>query len=41
MSPPLKGGKLMAINDQVKFTWIGHGTWKVRTARGKDMLIDP
>jgi L-ascorbate metabolism protein UlaG (beta-lactamase superfamily) len=31
----------MAINDQVKFTWIGHGTWKVRTAAGKDMLIDP
>lgn len=31
----------MAINDQVKFTWVGHGTWKVRTAAGKDMLIDP
>jgi len=31
----------MAINDQVKFTWVGHGTWKVRTARGKEMLIDP
>ena len=31
----------MAINDQVKFMWLGHGTWKVRTARGKDMLIDP
>jgi L-ascorbate metabolism protein UlaG (beta-lactamase superfamily) len=31
----------MAINDQVKFTWVGHGTWKVRTASGKDMLIDP
>ena len=31
----------MAINDQVKFTWVGHGTWKVRTARGKDVLIDP
>jgi L-ascorbate metabolism protein UlaG (beta-lactamase superfamily) len=30
----------MAINDQVRFTWIGHGTWKVRTANGKDMLID-
>ena len=30
----------MAINDQVKFTWVGHGTWKVRTARGKEMLID-
>jgi L-ascorbate metabolism protein UlaG (beta-lactamase superfamily) len=31
----------MALNDQVRFTWIGHGTWKVRTATGKDMLIDP
>jgi L-ascorbate metabolism protein UlaG (beta-lactamase superfamily) len=31
----------MALNDQVKFTWVGHGTWKVRTARGKDVLIDP
>jgi L-ascorbate metabolism protein UlaG (beta-lactamase superfamily) len=30
----------MPINDQVKFTWLGHGTWKVRTARGKDLLID-
>ncbi|TMC09943.1 MAG: metal-dependent hydrolase [Chloroflexi bacterium] len=31
----------MALNDQVKFTWVGHGTWKVRTASGKDLLIDP
>jgi L-ascorbate metabolism protein UlaG (beta-lactamase superfamily) len=31
----------MAINDQVRFTWVGHGTWKVRTAAGKEMLIDP
>lgn len=31
----------MALNDQVRFTWVGHGTWKVRTAAGKDMLIDP
>jgi L-ascorbate metabolism protein UlaG (beta-lactamase superfamily) len=31
----------MAINDQVKFTWIGHGTWKARSAGGKDLLIDP
>ncbi len=31
----------MALNDQVKFTWVGHGTWKVRTAGGKDVLIDP
>ncbi len=30
----------MPINDQVKFTWLGHGTWKVRTARGKDLLMD-
>jgi L-ascorbate metabolism protein UlaG (beta-lactamase superfamily) len=31
----------MAINDQVSFTWVGHGTWKVRSAAGKDILIDP
>ena len=31
----------MPINDQVSFTWIGHGTWKVRSAAGKEILIDP
>ena len=31
----------MALNSQVSFTWIGHGTWKVRSAKGKDVLIDP
>jgi L-ascorbate metabolism protein UlaG (beta-lactamase superfamily) len=31
----------MALNDQVKFTWVGHGTWKARTAGGKELLIDP
>ena len=31
----------MAINDQVKFTWIGHGTWRARSANGKEVLIDP
>jgi L-ascorbate metabolism protein UlaG (beta-lactamase superfamily) len=31
----------MAINDQVRFTWVGHGTWKARSARGKEILIDP
>jgi L-ascorbate metabolism protein UlaG (beta-lactamase superfamily) len=30
----------MALNDQVTFTWLGHGTWKVRTAGGKDLLVD-
>lgn len=30
----------MALNDQVSFTWIGHGTWKVRSARGKELLLD-
>ncbi|MBO0703929.1 MAG: metal-dependent hydrolase [Candidatus Dormibacteraeota bacterium] len=30
----------MALNAQVSFTWIGHGTWKVRTAGGKDVLLD-
>ena len=31
----------MALNSDVKFTWVGHGTWKVRSARGKEILIDP
>ncbi|HKF75504.1 MAG TPA: metal-dependent hydrolase [Candidatus Dormibacteraeota bacterium] len=31
----------MGINDQVRFTWIGHGSWKVRTAGGKELVIDP
>ena len=31
----------MAIDDQVKFTWVGHGTWRVRSAGGKEILIDP
>jgi L-ascorbate metabolism protein UlaG (beta-lactamase superfamily) len=31
----------MGINDQVSFTWIGHGTWKARSARGKELLLDP
>jgi L-ascorbate metabolism protein UlaG (beta-lactamase superfamily) len=31
----------MAINDQVRFTWIGHGSWKIRSARGRDIVIDP
>ena len=31
----------MALNDQIEFTWIGHGTWRVRSAGGKEILIDP
>ena len=31
----------MALNSQVGFTWIGHGTWKVHSAKGKEVLIDP
>jgi L-ascorbate metabolism protein UlaG (beta-lactamase superfamily) len=31
----------MALNSEVSFTWIGHGTWKVRSARGKNVYIDP
>jgi L-ascorbate metabolism protein UlaG (beta-lactamase superfamily) len=30
----------MALNPEVSFTWLGHGTWKVRSAKGKDILID-
>lgn len=31
----------MALNADVSFTWIGHGTWKARSAKGKEVLIDP
>jgi L-ascorbate metabolism protein UlaG (beta-lactamase superfamily) len=31
----------MSLNAEVSFTWIGHGTWKARSAKGKDILIDP
>lgn len=31
----------MALNGDVSFTWIGHGTWKARSAKGKEILIDP
>ena len=31
----------MALNPDVSFTWVGHGTWKVRSAKGKEILIDP
>jgi L-ascorbate metabolism protein UlaG (beta-lactamase superfamily) len=31
----------MALNADVSFTWVGHGTWKARSASGKEVLIDP
>ncbi|HLQ16207.1 MAG TPA: metal-dependent hydrolase [Candidatus Eisenbacteria bacterium] len=31
----------MALNNEVSFTWIGHGSWKVRSAKGKTVYIDP
>jgi L-ascorbate metabolism protein UlaG (beta-lactamase superfamily) len=31
----------MALNAEVSFTWVGHGTWKARSAKGKEILIDP
>jgi L-ascorbate metabolism protein UlaG (beta-lactamase superfamily) len=31
----------MPINAEVSFTWIGHGSWKVRSAKRKEILIDP
>jgi L-ascorbate metabolism protein UlaG (beta-lactamase superfamily) len=31
----------MALNAEVSFTWVGHGTWKVRSAKGKEVYIDP
>jgi L-ascorbate metabolism protein UlaG (beta-lactamase superfamily) len=31
----------MALNSQVSFTWVGHGTWMARSAKGKEIIIDP
>jgi len=31
----------MALNAEVSFTWVGHGTWKVRSAKWKEIIIDP
>jgi L-ascorbate metabolism protein UlaG (beta-lactamase superfamily) len=31
----------MPLNAEVSFTWVGHGTWKVKSAKGKEILIDP
>ena len=31
----------MALNAEVSFTWLGHGTWKVRSAKWKEIIIDP
>jgi len=31
----------MPLNAEVSFTWVGHGTWKVRSAKGKEIYIDP
>jgi L-ascorbate metabolism protein UlaG (beta-lactamase superfamily) len=31
----------MSLNAEVSFTWVGHGTWKVKSAKGKEILIDP
>ncbi|HEV2216869.1 MAG TPA: metal-dependent hydrolase [Candidatus Dormibacteraeota bacterium] len=31
----------MPLNADIAFTWIGHGTWKVQSAKRKEILIDP
>jgi L-ascorbate metabolism protein UlaG (beta-lactamase superfamily) len=31
----------MPLNAEVSFTWVGHGTWKARSAKGKEIIIDP
>lgn len=31
----------MALNAEVSFTWLGRGTWRIRSANWKDILIDP
>ena len=30
----------MALNPEIQFTWVGHGTWRVRSAGGKELLLD-
>ena len=30
----------MPLNAEVSFTWVGHGTWKVRSAKWKEIIID-
>src|SRR5438094_769873 len=30
----------MALNSQVSFTWVGHGTWRSRSAKGKELVIE-
>src|SRR3954468_9341834 len=31
----------MALNSEVSLTWVGHGTWKDRSAKWKEILIAP
>ena len=31
----------MALNDEVSFTWIGHGTWMAKSATSNQVLLDP
>src|SRR6202171_786151 len=31
----------MNLNNELSYTWIGHGSWKVRSAKGKVVYIDP
>ena len=31
----------MTLNPEISFTWVGHGTWKIRSAKQKEVLIDP
>lgn len=31
----------MPLNADVSFTWIGHGTWRARSAKQMEILIDP
>lgn len=28
----------MPLNAEVSFTWVGHGTWKVRSAKWKEII---
>jgi hypothetical protein len=28
----------MALNAEVSFTWLGHGTWKARSAKSMELV---
>lgn len=31
----------MGVDEKVSLTWLGHATWQVKSAAGKEILVDP